>query len=394
MEQVPTTTTTDELQSTCTDKSQPSNSNRKDYLTSLYKRGGFVIACETVITLHKITSDTTKWEIVGYGILAILAKGKELSLFVGDVHSGELKHEFALGTSSKYSLQKDHFHTFLSADGDFCGLSFVDTCIAQKMYRVISQLLPKGDEMEAPPTKRHKLNGDYDDWVVINSEDVPKIVDSDEATEKGVDEPDFSFFKKEKKKFTVDDISGPSYFRRTSLGGTEQVSKPSVSEASGKQDETQESVEMGTKRSSSFVALEATAPIEITKVETTTESAASGTHDASSTSELASRSSFTSMSSYTSSNFSLPEPPEYLGSHDALLYQINTFDRRRMHHVTEEEVSETRSHEESQSTMLSILQSGFNSMLPKLQAMCPTVATVNSSGEEDGFDDFDGLLFE
>lgn len=378
--------------------------DRGEFLASLYKKGGFVLNCETVVTLHKIGAEGQNWNVVDYGILAILSTEEELSLIIGDIDSGEPVHVFALSTSSKYVIQKDHFHTFSGEDGGLRGMSFSEISVGRKVSRVINQLLPQeSEERGAPPAKRQKKE-EYDEWVVISKEDVPVILGDREAAavpdstqsglaegeEGGEEDTDFSLFGKKKEKkpeLKIDEISGPSYFRHVSHVGAEAPTETAVLEASCKTEEEGEkktsTFERATKRSTSF-EFESSTPME------------TGMSTARPTSEMVSSSSFISTSS--GSSFSMPEPPPHLDDHEALLFQINTFDRRSLHHVSDEEIKKSKNHPDSQRkrSLTSMFQSGFNLLMPKLMAMrqFSVVATISSSGEEEGFDEFDGQLFE
>ena len=377
--------------------------DRGEFLASLHQKGGFVLNCETVVTLHKISAQGQSWDVMDYGILAILSTEEELSLVIGDIDSGELVHVFALNTSSKYTIHKDHFHTFSGEDGSLQGMSFSEISVGRKVSRVVSQLLPQeSEEGGVPPAKRPKQGKDYDEWVVINKEDVPVVLGDREAAavpdstqsgdvggeEGGEEETDFSLFGKRKEKkpeLKIEEISGPSYFRHISHVGSEAPTETAVLEASCKTEgeEKKGTFERATKRSTSF-EFESSSQME-TEVST-----------ARPTSEVVSSSSFISTSS--GSSFSMPEPPPYLDDHEALLFQINTFDRRSLHHVSDEEIKKSKNQPDSQRkrSLTSMFQSGFNLLMPKLQAMrqFSVVATISSTGEEEGFDDFDGQLFE
>lgn len=365
-----------------------------------------MLACETVVTLYQVSDSSegggSKWEIMDYGILAILSKQDELALLIGDVDSGELQHEFALKSASRYRAQKPHFHSFVAGDGKLRGIGFVDVSVAEKVLRVLHQLLvmtkgviSEADDVQVPQAKRAKVGDNYSEWVIINREDVPLIIGNEASGEveenDGADETDFGFFSKKhesKQNFKVDDISGPSYFRHLTNVTEESVQAASLKGVGpvGGEVKTTTTFERGTKRSSSFIELSG---IDLQPAVNSEIQAAS------STSEIPSSTSFAS--SFSGSSLEVPEPPAHESSHDTLLSQISTFDRRMLHHVLPEEVAKTekRTHTRKYS-LTSMFQNGFGNLLPKLQALrlISTVASINSSGEEEGFDDFDGPVFE
>lgn len=393
-------TTTDDQTTTTDDQSRQSADRRREFLASLHTRGGFILACKTVVTLHQVAtseSGASKWEIIDYGILALLSKQDELSLMIGDVESGDLRHEFAVTLSSRYTVSKSHFHMFLTSDGKLCGMSFVDVSVAEKVTKVIRRLIPvpegvsKEDDV-IPSVKRVKVGDNYSS---INSGDAPVVGEDNEGSgntedsnKEGTDETDFHLFSKKKKDaFTIDDISGPSYFRHltgeAAPGGSLKGAGPG-----GQGSGIEGTFERGTKRSDSFMEVTSSDQQPLPEKP-------ENVQVASSTSDISSSTSFAS--SFSGSSTELPEPPELVSSHDTLLSQINTFDRRTLHHVNPEEIANSKNKTDSRKRSLtSIFKNGFDQLLPKLQALrqVSTVATISSSGEEGGFDDFDGLLFE
>ena len=383
-------------------KAEKTNNNRDQYLDTLYDKGGFVLACKTVVTLHRVAMTTDKgpqWQTVDHGVLAILCKRDKLVLIVTDIHSASVLHEFELRpTTSRYAVLKPHFHSFVVATGDVYGLGFVEVSVADKVSCVLGQLMEGGgdDETSEPHAKRAKLDADkYSDWVIINSEDVPPISGVNEPpreVEEGEEEEtDFSLFPRKhdkKESFKVDEISGPSYFRHLTRTTDESANEPSSKGAEskegdggGKEPQTG-TFERGTKRSSSFMEL------EINPAPTKDQSSTS-----TSTSELTTSGSFAS--SFSGSSISIPDPPDHTEDEESLLAQINTFDRKNLHHVTPHEMEEVKTNRE-QSNITSVFLRGFEQFLPKLQMIhrVPTVASINSEGEEEGFDEFDGTVFE
>jgi hypothetical protein len=347
---------------------------------------------------------SSKWEVLSYGILAVISKKDDLSLMIGDVDSGELLHEFHLLSSSRYTIQKSHFHTFVSSDGKVVGMSFVDVSVAEKVSQVLRQLssvatgeVAEGDDV-IPPAKRAKVAADnYSEWVIISSEDVPPITETNKATGaieregrgEGIEETDFGLFsrKHEKEKFKIDDISGPSYFRHltnTESGPVEPgTSKSGVESGDGGEDVEKRTgtFERGTKRSSSFMEFESQ-----TEPQAGIEDAATSTGGITSSTSVA--------SSFSGSSFGMPEPPAHLSDHDTLLSQISTFDRRRLHHISPEEIAKMKNKTDSRRkrSITSMFRNGFDQLLPKLQALrqISTVATITSAGEEEWCDGVEG----
>ena len=366
-----------------------------------------------MVTLHKVGTDHKSWDICDYGTLALLSKEDELSLFIGDLDSGELVYEFSLNAASKYTIAKDHFHTFVAPDGTAHGLSFSEINVGRKISQILTQLLPAGERGGEPQAKRPKQDFDERDWIIINKEDIPAIksdnggeavqesVQSDHPkVEEGEDleETDFSLFGKSTKKkpeITIDKISGPSYFRHLSHAGSERQNdiEKAILEALGKANEGDEeggksgTFERATKRSTSF---------EFESLQPQTEMTIAAVTEPKQ--EFLSFGNISSSSSYSSSlSFNLPEPPPHLDDHESLIFQINTFDRRSLHHVSDEEVQQAKNHPESENrrNITSMFRNGLDLLLPKLQAMrqVSVVANISDSGEEEGFDEFDGLVF-
>ena len=370
---------------------------------------------------------------MGGGILSIVSKQDNLSLVFSHPESGEVTTEFKLGVSTcSYASLTNHFHSFVAANGDdeekntVHGMSFADVDVATKVFRIIRRLSTRdrvggatavagGNDNAAPSaTKRVKLDEQdkYSEWVVINCEDVPEPSDANEAAEEGTDgteETDFSFFskkKEDKNDFKIDEISGPSYFRHLTntsdetVGSARNPAPSSTGEvASGSEDVQKRTgtFERGTKRSSSFMefaTLEEQQKQHLVPIPVSPPIAPSHSFVSSSSGDLTTSSSFASSFSGSSLEL-LPPPPPHDSSHESLVYQITTFNRRNLHHVTSEEMA-PGGMGERESGLGSILRGGFDRMLPKLRDKFGDVAfaSLTSEGEEEGFDDFDGTLFE
>ena len=367
-----------------------------------------------MVTLHKISTNHKSWDICDYGTLAFLSKEDELSLFIGGLDSGELIYEFSLTAASKYTIAKDHFHTFLVQDGTARGLCFSEINVGKKISRILTQLLPTEEREGEPQAKRPKQDFDETEWVIINKGDIPAIKsdDGEEAAQESVqsdhpkaeegedlEETDFSLFGKSTKKkpaVIIDEISGPNYFRHLSHVGSERPKdiKKAILEASCKTNEEEEegakksgTFERATKRSTSF-EFEPLQP----QMETTIAAVTEPKQESLSIGDISSSSRFSS-----SSSFNLPEPPPDLDDHESFIFQINTFDGRSLHHVSDEEMQQAKNHPESENkrNLTSMFRNGLDLLLPKLQAMrqVSVVANISDSGEEEGFDEFDGLVF-
>ena len=378
---------------------------RRRYLEALHVKGGFLLSCRTLVTLHRVAMGTEgegrSWEIVGGGILSIVSRRDDLSLVFSDPSSGEVTQEFSLRFSKlPYSSPSAHFHSFVAVGNGkeevVHGMSFADVDVASKVLRVVCQLsgsdgvggaVAGGNDDALPAAKRVKLDqGDkYSDWVVINREDVPAIGEASESAEGGREETDFSLFSKKKDKakdFKIDDISGPSYFRHLTKT-SDRTPNPAPSSRE----------EGGTKRSSSV--MEFITPLQPIPVEPPIAPSLSSTSSFSSSSGgLTGSSSFAS--SFSGSSLEVPPPPP---PHDSdpenLILQINTFNRKKLHHVTRAEIA-GGAVGEGESVLGSILRNGFDRMLPRLREKfgVATFASIGSEGEEEGFDDFDGTIFE
>ena len=453
--------TTNDKKATTADQTPTTTDHHRRHLQSLHDKGGFVLSCKTVVTLHRVQiaavaqdgkKDDEKeeqqkeeergWEMVGGGILSILSQRDKLCLLLSDPASGEVTQEFKLGTSTcTYASLSSHFHSFVATNGDenqdrvVHGMSFADINVAVKVLRIIRRLsssvddgvggasVVAGDNTDGgpPATKRVKLDGQdkYSEWVVINREDVPAISESNEAEARGVmetggvEETDFSLFSKKKEDkmdFKIDDISGPSYFRHLTQTSNQPVSsapnpapsstgaaQPEESgEAGGEVQKRTGTFERGTKRSSSFMefeTLEEKQHQQLVPIPVTPPIAPSHSFISSSSGDLTTSTSFAS--SFSGSSVELPPPPPHDSSHETLVYQINTFDRKNLHHVTPEEMA-AGGMGEKESGLGSILRGGFEKMMPRLMEKFGVAAFVSLSpeGDEEWSDDFDGNLFE
>ena len=406
------------------------------YLRSLHARGGFVLSCKTVVTLHTVQLGATGkeekeeggegrgWEMVGGGILSIVSQKDNLSLVFSDPQSGEVTQEFKLGVSAcSYASLSNHFHSFVAANGNdeenkvIHGMGFADVDVASKVFRVVRRLLASdkvggatavaggNDNTSLPATKRVKLDeaDKYSEWVVINEEDVPGPSDAKEAaeggkmeTDGGIEETDFSLFPKkkdDKNEFKIDEISGPSYFRHL----TQTSGEPQTEVASTSEEEVQKrsgTFERGTKRSSSFMEFSSLEEQQPPLVPIPVSPPIAPSQSFSSSSEILTTSS-SFASSFSGSSIELPPPPPHDSSQESMIFQINTFDRKELHHVTAEEMG-AGGMGEKESGLGSLLRGGFERMLLKLKAQFgdSEFASLSSEGEEEGFDNFDGTLFE
>ena len=470
---IPLATTGGDQTATKTDQTrkEPSNGGpevqqrRREYLQSLHEKGGFILTCEAFVSLYRLTIDETtvtgassstgeecegvrvvrRWEGDGGGILSIVSQENSISIVFSDVSSGEMLHEFNLRSPmSRYSILAPHFHSFTSSYSDshtsVRGMGFKNEGVARKISQVVSQLLSEGGACEVvaggdsgpPATKRVKLDEDkYSDWVIISNEDVPVTSGDNEPREGGREETDFSLFPKKKdeanKGLKIDEISGPSHFRHLTqtpnkaigstlnLAPSEKGAESTTPTEKGAESSTPETFETGTKRSSSFMefagfhSVPVEGPISVSPpvAPRISPSLSFG---------LTSSSSFAS--SFSGSSLELPPPPPHETSSETLFSQINTFDRKALHHVRRRRredvmVGEGGGGEDvmegeggggedvmegggGEGVIGAMLKNGFDLMLPKLREKfrVSTVGSINSEGEEEGFDDFDGTIFE
>ena len=420
-----------------TDHNQPSSlpTSHKQSLHSLLDSGGIMLTCKTFVVLHRVTMITVpSWNVISHGILTIFSKTGQVSLIIGNFESGEILHEFKLNsTSSKYTAQRTYFHTFV-ADGNVYGLGFVEVDVATKVFQVVSRLLAESQTVTGgngvvegiPQAKRAKIEDDkYSEWVIIDREDIPAINEVTNEVDGGTDEIDFGLFSRkktddEKDDFKIDNVSETSYFRH--IPNRPTISTPTdfrhlTHMASGKGaestvtggNESSSNVEMsspeiyekGTKRSSSFMEFSQneietesqSTPVQTQPAFPVPPSSYIGTSGSGvAGGDITSSSSFAS--TFSGSSFSIPDPPSHETSHDTLLSQINTFDRKALHHVTSDEANRALLQE---GTLTAILQQSFDKFRPKLQAMysVSTVASINTEGDEEWSDDeIDGPLFE
>ena len=451
-DQTPTTTDHPCSQTNGDSLSAPQR-QRRAYIRSLHDRGGFLLTCQSLVHLYRISvtqssSDTpATWEREGEGeegegrFLTLFSQKEGLTLLFHDFDSGEETHNFKFHTSaSRYYVLSPHFHCFVSSSssekgGVVWGVSFADVAMATKVARILSHLFLLGEAgetvaggNEATPStaKRVKVDqpeGDkYTQWVVINSGDVPPISATNESQEGVSEETDFSLLsrkKAEEKGLKIDEVSDAGYFRHLTqspdkaIGSTVNLA-PSLPTQGAESETTptkkwvepggDESAEQGTTRSYSF--LEFTSGLHPILIGPHSRHSASlqpipvappiapSLSPSSSSTGLTSSSSFAS--SFSGSSVELPQPPAQESSHETLISQINTFDRKNLRCV--QKLSSSAAEEEGgyESVLGSILRNGFDRMFPRLQEKfgALTVASINFEGEEEGFDDFDGTIFE
>jgi hypothetical protein len=127
-------------------KRQRSVEEREETLKNLFDKGGIVIPCETAVTVHRAVGEPPSWEVVDYGMPAVVAKEGVLQVCVHDAIDGEKACEFAITPNSSYSVQEDFFHTFMCVDDkdneEKYGVSFADGVIGRQAGKIVLQLLP------------------------------------------------------------------------------------------------------------------------------------------------------------------------------------------------------------------------------------------------------------
>lgn len=400
---------------------------REEAIGRLCRGGGVIVLCETVVTLMENDPKEKKWQVVDYGIPAVVRNEGNLVICIADVESGETVREIAVDFSSRYQVREDHFHVLVPTEGSdqqCYGFSFVDVSVAKKVFSAVKQLAKLSGagiaEDSSGPTapKRQKVDQDGDsddglssDWVVI---DMPAEKPPGEASEtemreaveaesrelgEGVDSP-FGFGRKRKKESQVMEISAPKDFRHVAHVGSESSIGvlTSVMAGAGSQDDEKKiesegssrtnksaPAEAGTKRSSSF---------EEAEVSSTTPAPRVPPLRSPTRKRIPSE---TRIPPEPKIGLNLPEPPP-LSDHEALLVEISTFDRTKLRRVTPEEMAKFKNMPDSQErsiTLHSLLKSGLDKMRSKLQLTWQSsrMGSISSSGEEDGFDEFDFPLF-
>ena len=411
--------------------------------------GGFGVVCATVATLYQFqpTESTaesaesnqteaatqTQWKVIGYGIPAVVAEKGSLVLSLGDLESGTDVHQlFALQSTSQYTALDEHFHVFLvhprDSDEVQCyGLGFSDVAVAKKILYAVKQLIPctdsEADKMVPPPSKRSELaKGEDDDWVVIEREDIPVLTGDSGGTD-ATDSALWSSIRRKKSQNEPEamEIGKPTDFKHiahvgkdTPIGKFTRVISGDVSESTASTEPIaiKKPEESGTEISSSFEAKSEAAalppppappppqiappPPAFTLPRSKNKPNPKKQMNAKpaptfgiSLEEVLIKSA--TLRPVGNRSKTLPRPPPK-PERTRLVYEIHTFTRTTLRHVSPKSKDSTDSHDEPLSIQ-SLLKAGLEKMKNKLQNMT-VVGNINSEGEEEGFEDeFDGALF-
>ena len=395
-----------------TRKRRLSPTERQQAINKLFKGGGFVLVNETLISVHQSKPGGCGWNVVDYGIPAVVATEERCVICVADVNTGVTVREFKIDYSSQYTALEDHFHVFSHQDSDseksyFYGLSFPNVSIAKTLLSIISELVASD-----PLSKRGRLGEveetEFEDWIKIEWKDVSKTEEAAEGDGKGsdmetvegdgkeeeVDAP-FRFGKKQKKQPRVLEISSPMDFKHISHVGSDTSISRLTSAIAGKDEP---------------LLAEGNRPEEAEPTKATSEPVVSSTKDISPleadklpSADVSSTTHFPKPPPQPPETRIPPEPkigvnipgPPALSDHETLLKEIIHFDRTKLRPVTLEDIARTKNMPDSLDEPLSLqslLKSGLEKMREKLQGKFSRMATISGNEEEEGFDDFDGLL--
>jgi len=388
---------------------------RQQAISKLYEGGGFVLVNETVVSVHQSEPGGCRWNVVDYGIPAVVATEERFVICIADAYTGVTVREFKIDSSSQYTALKDHFHVFSHQVPDsersyFYGISFPDVSIAKMLLSIISELV-SSDPLPKQGKQGEVEDTEFEDWVKIEWKDVPKTEEAEENgkgsgvdTAKGdgkdeeVDAP-FRFGKKQKKQPRVLEISAPTDFKHISHVGSETSISKLSSAIEGKDlplpAEGAESEAEITKMTSEPVESSAKhdLPSEAVKLPISSTPAVATTHSPKA-SPAKIQPPDTRIPPEPKIGVNIPGPPP-LSDHEALLQEIVHFDRTKLRTVTMEDIARTKNMPDSQDEPLSLqslLKSGLEKMREKLQGKFSRMATISGNDEEEGFDEFDGLL--
>ena len=110
---------------------------------------GLLVAFETIGTLFQCAhleqeavcgeealSSLLQWEVVGYGIPAIMANKNGVALCLADVDSGSKLCSFTISVMSHYTVIEDDFHIFTKPSGCY-GIAFSNSIVAGKIFAIL-----------------------------------------------------------------------------------------------------------------------------------------------------------------------------------------------------------------------------------------------------------------
>ncbi len=382
-----------------------------DAISQVPKRAELAIVCETILTVHQSKGDEHKvWEVVDYGIPAIVSNREGLQIHVGDVETGEVVRRIPVDTASHYSVSNDYFHV-LTCDGmsgsecepaTVYGLSFTHVNVAKKVVKAVERLAPSEDSLGEGGTitsaKRPKLAEEgvsLDDRVVNEKEDVPSQEEEAEAGEDGDESVDAAFgtlrksFRRKKTKIAAADsqggkeISAPVGFKHLIHVDTESTVGQLKAVMSGEQ------ALLDAARHESQVSGQGDLPAEAEPVPEPSKPQPNvppsppvviPTPPAPPTHKRA----------LSRTRIPVPAPPT-LSDHEALLIEITQFNRNRLRPVDREEIARTPNMPDSKEEHVdlnSLLRSGLERMRGKLELSFSHMSSITSTGEDE-FDDFD-----
>lgn len=399
------------------------------------------MAFETIATLHQCAlfegedgDDTDScetppaslhWEVLHYGIPVVVANEDSVILCLADLESGDPICEFSISSSSQYVATESHFHVLAVSTGCF-GISFADSVAGEKLLAVLKRVVPcvkivDIEEDHEPAAKQRKVEAD-----------------GVEEVDGGI------FHKKKHQEKHRLEISDPTHFQHLShVGNDTSISeftkamswtdtlkrKSKIGESHPSDIPMYNCKEVDTVSTTSFVqpppapppgppAPTAPPPPPVkapaAKIVLKKKSASTqppGTSNLMSSladalkngvvlrpvgSDRSSLSSETSQRSYDSlqdelkrgvvlkstrnnATMTLPMPPRRNRS-DSLLFEIKTFRRNKLKHIS---ANSTDSFSPDENSLESVLKRSLTSMFKRMEVMkIPNVGTVDSKGED------------
>lgn len=388
-------------------------------------------------------SGTLHWEVLQYGIPVVLANKNGVVLCLADIESGDKVCEFRITASSQYVMLDSHFHVLAVSCGCF-GISFHDGAAGEKLLALLKRVIPCiSEELEPSPKRRIEGEGDR-----VQEEDGDDEEDGDNVDG---DDVDGMFHRRKSKEKSLMkarlEISDPRDFQHLShVGADTAISdltksmnwtdtlkrKERIVSKVFSSDIPMYGREVDTVSTSSFLEFEAgqpapppappppaliAPPAKVVLKKKGSSTAMPGSVDlqsllaeelkrgvvlrpvgtGSDKSSLSSNNSFDSLqeelkkgvvlrSAKTNGVMTLPMPPRRNQS-EHLLFEIKTFRRKKLHHVSKTSANTTDFSDDQ--SLESVMKRSLTSMFKKMSDMgISNVGTVSGNGE----DSFDGLL--
>lgn len=388
-----------------------------------------------------IPSASLHWEVLQYGIPVVIANENGVALCLADIESGEKMCEFRISTSSQYVAVDGHFHVLAVSCGCF-GINFADSSAGVSLLTLLKRIVPCIDEVAEedlePASKQPRVEAGETDEAIEEVDGLfRRKSDNKEKSELVISGPrDFQHLShvgedtaisdltkamswtdtlKRKERIIgkvfpsnvpmynckeVDTVSTTSFMMEFTVSPAPPATLPPppappppmvappaakvVLKKKGSISETSGSCDL---RSS--LAEELKRGVVLRPV-------GSGRYGSSDSSSLGSNTSFDSLqeelkkgvilkSAKTNGTMRLPLPPRRNKS-ETLLFEINTFRRKKLRHISSSNSVDFSSNEKS---FESIMKRSLDTMFKKLSILeIATVGTVSSNGE----DTFDGLL--